>query len=60
MFGGGDIDWQKLREVTKIAIRFLDDVIDVNSYPLPQIERTSKANRKIGLGVVMLRRKLFK
>ena len=47
-----NINWEKLREVTWGATRFLDNVIDVNCYPLPQIEETAKSNRKIGLGVM--------
>ena len=50
--GAKAIDWDKLEKVVRLAVRFLDNVIDANQYPLEQIARATRLTRKIGLGVM--------
>ena len=47
-----DLDWVALRETAAVVVRFLDDVVDANIFPVPQITEAVRANRKIGLGIM--------
>ncbi|MEX1102982.1 MAG: adenosylcobalamin-dependent ribonucleoside-diphosphate reductase, partial [Dehalococcoidia bacterium] len=46
------LDWERLAQVIPQCVRFLDDVIDMNRYPIEEIDRATKATRKIGLGIM--------
>lgn len=50
--GERSINWEEMERVVRLAVRFLDDVIEMNPYPLPEIDATVKANRRIGLGIM--------
>lgn len=56
---GNDLDWNKLRETIRLGIRFLDDVLTVNVYPLPEIAAKCAQLRRIGLGVMGLHHMLL-
>ena len=47
-----EVDWDEIRRITRLGTRFLDNVIDANTYPLKQIENITKSIRRIGLGVM--------
>ncbi|WP_334110912.1 adenosylcobalamin-dependent ribonucleoside-diphosphate reductase, partial [Thermodesulfitimonas autotrophica] len=52
MAKGRSVDWEKLRAVVRDAVRFLDDVVEVNSFPVPAIAAATRRTRKVGLGVM--------
>jgi len=57
--GRWEVDWKKLEGTIRTTVRMLDDVIDMNAYPVKQIEEMTYATRKIGLGVMGFARMLF-
>ncbi|MCF7886900.1 MAG: TSCPD domain-containing protein [Candidatus Omnitrophica bacterium] len=47
-----NLDWEKLKKTVKTSMLFLDNVIDANKFPLPEIDKNTKKTRKVGLGIM--------
>lgn len=54
------VNWDRMRYVVRLAVQFLDNVIDLNKYPIPQIKEQTLKNRRMGLGVMGFAKMLFK
>jgi ribonucleoside-diphosphate reductase alpha chain len=52
MVENGRIDWERLKTTVRNGVHFLDNVVEANNYPLKETDRITRANRKIGLGVM--------
>ena len=49
--GKQEVDWEGLKKTAAEAVRFLDDVIEINPFPLPQVWETVRSIRRVGLGI---------
>lgn len=58
--GEFEFDWQRYEEIIRKTTRFLDNIIDVNNYPVSEIDKASKESRRIGLGVMGIADLLYK
>lgn len=54
------VDWDRLEKVTRLAVRFLDNVVDVSKFPIPEITEATRKTRKLGLGIMGLHDMLIK